>query len=126
MATENTSVLGKVVQHPIDKIETLPANPSIRHVRAICSEVSALCPVTAQPDLYTVTIDYDVHDDKVIESKALKLFLWRYRDEGISCENLAADIANHLAEQYGAPVDVHTRQQSRGGIVLEATARAEQ
>lgn len=125
MTSTTTSVLGKVVQHAIDEIETLPANPNIGHVTATCNEVAALCPVTHQPDLYTITIDYDVTDGKVIESKALKLFLWRYRDTGISCENLASDIAHRLTTQYGAPVSVHATQQSRGGIVLEATAQGE-
>ena len=118
----NQRVLGNIVQHPIDQIETLPARPNVHHVKAICAEVAALCPVTHQPDLYTVTIEYDVKNNQVIESKALKLFLWQYRDLGISCEDLAADIAQKLTDQYGATITVTARQQSRGGIVLEANA----
>lgn len=122
MSNTNNGVLGKIVQHPIDRIETLPSKKAVKHVRAICGEVTALCPVTGQPDIYTITIDYDVKEQRVIESKALKLFLWQYRDVGISCEDLSADIAQKLSEQYGAEVTVHARQQSRGGIVLESTS----
>ena len=118
-------MLGKIVQHPIDRLEYMEGASQLASVTAICSEVGALCPVTAQPDLYTVTVEYSPHGH-VIESKALKLFLWGYRDRGISCEDLASDIAASLAEQHPVPTQfvVTARQQSRGGIVLEAVAIA--
>lgn len=115
------TLLGKIVQHAIDRVEFLPARPELEEVEAICSEVSALCPVTKQPDLYTVTIRYEPHG-QVIESKALKLYLWRFRDMGISCEDLAAVIAADLTRDHGWPVSVSTQQQSRGGIVLKGHA----
>ena len=120
--TSSTGVLGSIVQHPIDRIEFLDANPAVKRVVAVCGEITALCPVTAQPDLYSLQIAYNVVAGRVIESKSLKLFLWRYRDRGISCEDLAGEVATLLAEQYGAPVDVVATQQPRGGIVLEAHA----
>jgi len=119
-APEDT-LLGKVVQHAIDHVEFLPARPELHSVDAIANEVSALCPVTKQPDLYTVTISYEPHGH-VIESKSLKLYLWRFRDMGISCEDLAAVIAADVARDHGHPVAVTTQQQSRGGIVLKAFA----
>lgn len=131
MSETNTDVLGKIVQHPIDYITTLPVAHAPQIVRAICNEVDALCPVTAQPDHYVVEIEYHVRDSKVIESKSLKLYLWQFRDKGISCEELAATIAHDLAVQYAEQTNddevlnqfnVLVRQQSRGGIVLEAHA----
>lgn len=123
-------VLGKVVQHPIDHIETMQIDPCPSVVKAVASEVSALCPVTGQPDLYTVTLQYTPVGGHIVESKALKLFLWWFRDIGISCEELAAVIAQRLAGSYaekaGASTTFHVTvvQQSRGGIVLTAEARA--
>lgn len=119
------SVLGATVQHPIDTFDYFPARDQLVNVQAICGEVSALCPVTGQPDLYTVSIDY-APMGFVVESKSLKLFLWRYRDVGISCEDLAADIAQQLAAQHPRRTyfTVKVEQQSRGGIVLVATAEA--
>lgn len=119
-------VLGRTVQHPIDRVEFLPAMRSVRHVTAVCREVTALCPVTSQPDVYVVTVDYDVHD-RVIESKSLKLYLWRFRDVGISCESLAGTIAIDLAEQlddgvHETRVEVAVEQAPRGGISLIARA----
>lgn len=118
-------VLGRVVQHPIDTLHYFITHTRVTRVRARCAEVGALCPVTGQPDLYTVTVDY-VPGGHVIESKSLKLFLWRYRERGISCEELAADIAAEIAEQHPVPtkVTVTAEQQPRGGIALTATAEA--
>ena len=84
-----------------------------------------MCPVTGQPDLYTLVVEY-TPNGHVIETKSLKLFLWRYRDRGISCEDLAAEIANELSSQHPATSSftVTATQQSRGGIVLTATAHA--
>lgn len=127
--TDTGGVLGRVVREPLNEIEVLEVIAAPDHVRAICAEVDGLCPVTSQPDHYVVTIDYDVVGKHVIESKALKLYLLRFRNVGISCEALSATIAHQLHEQYtritGAdtPFTVHVAQQSRGGIVLEATTR---
>lgn len=125
LLSTDTGVLGKVVQHPIDTLDYFSALPSLTAVRATCSEVSALCPVTGQPDLYTLVVEY-TPNGHVIETKSLKLFLWRYRDRGISCEDLAAEIANELSSQHPATSSftVTATQQSRGGIVLTATAHA--
>ena len=123
-------VLGKVVQHSIDHIETLEVNPCPSTVRAVAGEVSALCPVTGQPDLYTVTLDYVPVNGHVVESKALKLYLWSFRDVGISCEELAATIAEQVSASYAEHAGSFTRftvttvQQSRGGIVLSAEAHS--
>lgn len=121
-------VLGRVVAHPIDRIETMSLDVAPQRVRAHCGEVSALCPVTSQPDQYSLMIEYDTVAGHVIESKSLKLYLWGYRDRGISCEELAARVLLDLSSQYaehageGSWMRVTAIQQSRGGIVLEAVA----
>lgn len=123
-------VLGRIVQHSLDRVETLEIGETPSYVEAVCSEVDALCPVTHQPDHYVVTIGYPPAGGHIVESKSLKLFLWRYRDWGISCEALAVDIARNLSESYAqqageaVPFTVHVTQQSRGGIVLKAEAKA--
>lgn len=44
-------------------------------------EFTCLCPKTGQPDFATITIDY-VPEAKCIELKALKMYIWSYRNEG--------------------------------------------
>ena len=84
--------------------------------------MSALCPVTSQPDWYRVQIAY-VPRERCIESKSLKLYLQSFRNEGIFCEAFAVRIAGELSEALGCPVDVTVIQKARGGITIEAGAR---
>jgi len=86
-------------------------------------ELTAVCPVTGQPDLYTATIEY-WPQGLCLESKSLKLYLGRYRNEGHFCEALAVAIRDDVAEALGIPsekVRITLRQKSRGGIAITAT-----
>ncbi|HEY2825390.1 MAG TPA: preQ(1) synthase [Gemmatimonadales bacterium] len=103
------------------KAESFPA-PGVSVVRLIGTEFTAMCPKTGQPDFGTVEIEYEP-GDKCIESKALKYYLWSYRDEGAFCETLAERIADDIVyavEPGWVRVDVH--QNVRGGIAIVATA----
>ncbi|MEE4376058.1 MAG: preQ(1) synthase [Candidatus Competibacteraceae bacterium] len=65
------------------QLETFP-NPQAQRdytVRMRVPEFTCLCPKTGQPDFATLTIDY-VPDDLCIELKALKLYIWSYRNVG--------------------------------------------
>lgn len=46
-----------------------------------CPEFTCLCPKTGQPDFAHFTIRY-VPDEKCVELKSLKLYLWSFRNEG--------------------------------------------
>ena len=46
-----------------------------------CPEFTCLCPKTGQPDFAEIFIRY-VPDQKIVESKSLKLYLWTFRDQG--------------------------------------------
>src|SRR5690625_1083707 len=46
-----------------------------------CPEFTTLCPMTGQPDFATIYISY-IPDKKIVESKALKLYLFSYRNYG--------------------------------------------
>ena len=100
------------------------ANPGVSHVEMTSDELTAMCPVTGQPDFYTATIEY-WPAELCIESKSLKLYLQRFRDEGRFCEALAVRIRDDVAEKLEIPPDkarVTLRQKARGGITIVATA----
>lgn len=104
------------------KLETFPKPRYTCDVTMTSDEVTAVCPVTGQPDQYTVAIMY-TPNDLCIESKSLKLYLQAFRNQGVFCEQLASDIAVHIAEaSVPESVRVTVTQKSRGGIVIEATA----
>jgi len=115
-------VLGREVRTPIDHLETFPAPEHCTRVRFSSDELTSLCPITGQPDFSTVEIDY-APNERCIESKSLKLYLWSFRDKAAFCEQLAVDIATEV-QRAAAPshVTVVVTQHTRGGIVTEATA----
>ncbi|HVS08405.1 MAG TPA: preQ(1) synthase [Planctomycetota bacterium] len=50
-------------------------------IRFEAPEFTCLCPRTGQPDFATIRIRY-VPDQRCVELKSLKLYLWSFRDEG--------------------------------------------
>lgn len=118
------TLLGKSgVTAPGKKLESFPRPPALRDVTMISDEVTGLCPVTGQPDQYTVEIYY-TPNKLCIESKALKLKLQSYRNVGIFCEQLANDLADHVFESIDPSVTrVRVTQKPRGGVSIVATAR---
>ena len=103
------------------RAEAIPA-ADVQRVRLRALEFTSLCPKTGQPDFGRVTIDYEPRD-RCLESKALKFYLWSFRDEGEFCETLAARIADDVVYAV-APrrVRVEVEQNVRGGIEIFATA----
>jgi 7-cyano-7-deazaguanine reductase len=100
------------------------ANPGVSHVELASDELTAVCPVTGQPDLYLATIEYRP-GPLCLESKSLKLYLSRFRNEGHFCEALAVKIRDDVAEALELStekVSVTLEQKSRGGITITATA----
>ena len=104
-------------------LETFP-NPGVGHVEMTSDELTAVCPVTGQPDLYVATIEYRP-GELCLESKSLKLYLARFRNEGAFCEALAVRIRDDVADVLGLGSDAVTvtlEQKARGGITITATA----
>jgi 7-cyano-7-deazaguanine reductase len=88
----------------------------------ISDELTAVCPVTEQPELYVARMEY-WPGELCIESKSLKLYLSGYRNEGHFCEALAVKIRDDLAQALGLPpekVCVTLEQKARSGIVIRA------
>ena len=99
------------------------ANPGVSQVEMTSDELSAICPLTGQPDLYATTIEYRP-DALCLESKSLKIYLSRFRDQGAFCEALAVQIRDEVAaalELEPGRVHVTLRQKARGGITISAS-----
>jgi len=115
--------LGKPGSEAYAGIETFP-NPGVSHVELTSDELTAVCPVTGQPDLYVATIEF-WPGPLCIESKSLKLYLSSFRNEGAFAEALAVKIRDDAAHAVQLPPDkvrVTLRQKARGGITITATA----
>jgi 7-cyano-7-deazaguanine reductase len=104
-------------------LETFP-NPGVSQVEMVSDELTAVCPITGQPDFYVAAIEYQP-DGLCLESKSLKLYLARFREEGAFCEALAVRIRDDVAaalELASDRVTVTLEQKARGGITITAVA----
>jgi 7-cyano-7-deazaguanine reductase len=102
-------------------LETFP-NPGVSRVEMTSDELTAVCPITGQPDLYVASIEY-APEALCLESKSLKLYLATFRNEGGFCEALAVTIRDDVASALDLPagkVQVTLRQKARGGITITA------
>ena len=122
--TNHLTALGNKVDNALtwEQLETFDAPPLVKTVSFETHEVSALCPVTNQPDLYSVTITYQP-DGQCVESKTLKLYLMQFRNRGIFGEGIADIICNDLSLALTPKwIEVVAVQQIRGGLRMTTTA----
>jgi len=91
-------------------------------VGLVCAEFTSLCPVTGQPDYGRLRIDY-VPGELCVESKSLKLYLMRFRNEGTfheACVNqVADDLVAAISPLY---LQVYGDFNPRGGIAIHPLA----
>ena len=103
---------------PSRSLETFPnSNPERDYeISFEAPEFTCLCPMTGQPDFATIRIRY-VPDEKCVELKSLKLYLWSYRDEGTFHEAVTNRIANDLIAAIDPRfIEVEGDFYIRGGI----------
>jgi 7-cyano-7-deazaguanine reductase len=118
------TLLGVSVRDPVEHIEpiSLGEDHTLKTVTFRVTEFTAVCPVTGQPDYYDITITMEP-DNSSIESKSLKLWLWKYREMGIFCEMLAQEILDEVVTIIEPlTASVTAVQTSRGGIQCTCTS----
>lgn len=82
---------------PSKELETFP-NPNPQRdytIRMDLPEFTCVCPKTGQPDFAQFKLEY-VADEKCVELKSLKLYMWSYRDEGAFHEAVTNKILEDL------------------------------
>lgn len=83
-----------------------------------CPEFTSLCPITGQPDFATIIINY-IPNIKMVESKALKLYLFSFRNHGAFHEDCINIIMNDLiALMKPRYIEVSGIFTPRGGISI--------
>ena len=91
-----------------------------------CPEFTSVCPKTGQPDFGTLTITY-VADAKCVELKSLKMYLQRFRNEGIFYEAVTNEILDDLtAAIEPRRMKLEAKFTPRGGITSKITASYQQ
>lgn len=94
---DDLTLLGEGVTRPSKKLETFPNRHPQRDytVTLVTDEFTCVCPATGQPDFARITINY-VPDQRIVESKSLKLYFWSYRDQGVFHEHVTNVILDDL------------------------------
>ena len=109
---------------PSRTFETFP-NPKPErdfHIHMEIPEFTCLCPKTGQPDFAHFTLDY-IADQRCVELKSLKLYMWSYRDEGAFHEA----VTNRILDDLVAATDprfmrLTARWYVRGGVFTNVVA----
>ena len=109
---------------PTNEIESFPTPAPAQDytIRMNIPEFTCLCPKTGQPDFATLELEY-VPDQLCIELKALKLYLWSFRNRGGFHEAITNEIVDHLARTVEPRfMRLTARFNVRGGITTSVTA----
>jgi 7-cyano-7-deazaguanine reductase len=113
-----------VANSPTTQLETF-SNPRPERdyeIHMECPEFTCVCPRTGQPDFATIKIKY-IPDKLCIELKALKLYLWSFRDQGTFHEAVINKILDDLvAACHPRKMTVIGDFNIRGGIHTTVTA----
>ena len=80
-----------------EQLETFPnPNPGRDYtIEIVCPEFTSVCPKTGQPDFGTIPFTY-TPAAACVELKSLKLYLQRFRNQGIFYEN----VVNRLLDDF--------------------------
>ena len=81
----------------VDQLETFPNQYAGRDytIEIVCPEFTSVCPKTGQPDFGTLTFTY-TPGERCVELKSLKLYLQRYRNEGVFYEHIVNRLLDHF------------------------------
>lgn len=123
--TKDLTILGEGTR-PTKQLEAFP-NRSPDRYYLVCletDEFTCLCPKTGQPDFASIRVQY-VPDEKIVESKSFKLYLWSYRDEGVFHEH----VVNRILDDLVDALDPHYCKVTgnfniRGGVGIDVHAES--
>lgn len=109
---------------PSKKLETFPNPKPERDYEILieCPEFTCLCPMTGQPDFANMIFTY-TPDERCVELKSLKNYLWSFRQEGAYHEAVTNEILDHLVDAL-SPRSMILRAEFRvrGGVTTTVVA----
>ncbi|HXI35371.1 MAG TPA: preQ(1) synthase [Burkholderiales bacterium] len=111
-------------RRPSRRLETFrnPTPERDYRIRMEIPEFTCLCPMTGQPDFATLLLEY-VPDRACVELKALKLYVWSYRDEGAFHEAVTNRILDDLVRATRPRyMRLEAKFNVRGGIYSSVVA----
>lgn len=115
---KNLSLLGQSKSAPTKKLECFDAPEGVGIVDISSKEITAFCPLTHQPDFYSIHVRY-IPNKRCVESKAFKLYLMTFREEGHFIEALSKIMLDDLVHAVEPKwMEVELEMVPRGGITI--------
>jgi 7-cyano-7-deazaguanine reductase len=109
---------------PSRQLETFP-NPNPKRdylVQIELPEFTCLCPLTGQPDFAALLLQY-IPDQRNVELKSLKLYIWSYRERGAFHEAVTNQVLDDLKTALQPRfMRLTSRWNVRGGITTTVVA----
>ena len=108
---EHLQLLGRETQYAANYDPSLLETFENQHkendywVQFNCPEFTTLCPITGQPDFAEIKIMY-MPDERMVESKSLKLYLFSFRNHG----DFHEDCVNKIMNDHERPYSPHEPQ----------------
>lgn len=118
------ALLGQGRTQPTKTLETFPnRHPERDYIVTLkTDEFTCVCPMTGQPDFAQLTVRY-IPDQRIVESKSFKLYLWSYRNEGVFHEHVTNLILDDLVKALTPRwCEVVAAFAVRGGIAITVQA----
>lgn len=109
---------------PSRELEVFPNPQPARDytIRIRIPEFTCLCPKTGQPDFAELLVEY-VPEANCVELKALKSYIWSFRDQGAFHEDVTNRILEDLVDATGPRfMRLTARFNVRGGIYTTVVA----
>ena len=118
LGNQNTTYAFQYAPEVLESVDNLHTERDY-FVKFNCPEFTSLCPITKQPDFATMYISY-IPDQKIVESKSLKLYLFSFRNHGDFHEDVVniimKDLIKLLDPRY---IEVWGKFLPRGGISID-------
>lgn len=107
-------------------LEGFDTPKDVEHVTMTADEGTSLCPITGQPDMWSIEITYSPNA-LCLESKSLKLYIQAMRNEGAFIEDISSEFAHAVFDVLQPKwVSVKATQRPRGGVGIMAQSFLEQ
>ncbi len=91
-------------------------------IRIDIPEFTCLCPMTGQPDFATILIEY-VPNKLCVELKALKLYMWSFREQGAFHEAVTNEMLDDIVKVISPNfIRIRAEFNVRGGIYTTVIA----
>lgn len=118
LGNQNVEYASNYAPEVLESVDNLHTNRDY-FVKFNCPEFTSLCPITKQPDFATIYISY-IPNEKLVESKSLKLYLFSFRNHGDFHEDCVNIIMNDLIELLDPRyIEVWGKFTPRGGISID-------